>query len=117
MVIHANYAAASVTFPFLCYVLHIKDRHVNSQVAKLALTGGITGGTNGPQQIQLNFPQYFLNGNSCMTGEIENEAKRWFERILECSFQDLLAMWLPYMVLCATSFLILGFSKGCIATS
>ena len=38
-----------------------------------------------------------------MTGKIENEAKRWLERVLECSFQDLLAIWLPYMVLCAAS--------------
>ena len=42
-----------------------------------------------------------------MLENTENKGKRWFDRLLECSLQDLIAIWLPHMLLLAASMAVI----------
>ena len=45
MVLHAQLAISAVIFAFWYYILHVRDGCLNSQLARLILTVGITEGT------------------------------------------------------------------------
>ena len=47
VILHAEYAAASVTYTLWYGILNIIHRAVSSEIAKLTLTGNITAGMNG----------------------------------------------------------------------
>ena len=101
MVVHMVLAAASAMLSFWYYVLYIQYPETFAAFTRTTLTATATGGKLELDKIVMQVIMYFdvclYTGNTPLLDE--QDGKRWIQKLMEHSLQDVIGVGLPYLVL------------------
>ena len=106
IIIHAVLAVSGIMFAFWHHWLYYKHVDVNAAYMTMTLTGNAAGGTEEKklkrkhrQILVLEAPpNIILNTGRIILPVHENEDQRLFRRLSKYSLQDLIAIFMPYVV-------------------
>ena len=116
VIIHLIVAAATALMVYWYYFLFVKYPDVCLGLMKMTFSGSFSQSKHGTtgmpfaRDLQDLLISVFISRvtetrNAPASGTAKSRRQLWYKRLLECSPQDLIALYLPYMVLCSIAFI------------